>query len=142
VPDAQGTANVTVKLHDNGGTANGGLDTSLPFQFTISFRASSAWHNPDKPLDVDDDKGIRPIDALFIINHLNAVGITLVPFDAPVQKPFLDTNNDGFVTPIDALLVINELNAGGGAEGEAPAAFEVDDFDIAWLVDVWEAKKK
>src|SRR5207302_603021 len=31
-----GTATVTVKLHDNGGTANGGVDTSAAQTFTIT----------------------------------------------------------------------------------------------------------
>ncbi|MGI0487175.1 cadherin-like domain-containing protein [Pantanalinema rosaneae CENA516] len=34
-PNANGTANVTVTLRDNGGTANGGVDTSTPYVFTI-----------------------------------------------------------------------------------------------------------
>jgi hypothetical protein len=34
-PNANGTATVTVKLHDNGGTANGGVDTSAGQTFTI-----------------------------------------------------------------------------------------------------------
>jgi hypothetical protein len=35
-PDVYGTANVTVELHDNGGTANGGVDTSAPQTFTLT----------------------------------------------------------------------------------------------------------
>ncbi|HVX64411.1 MAG TPA: Ig-like domain-containing protein [Pirellulales bacterium] len=35
-PGALGSATVTVALHDNGGTANGGVDTSAPQTFTIS----------------------------------------------------------------------------------------------------------
>jgi murein DD-endopeptidase MepM/ murein hydrolase activator NlpD len=35
-PDANGTATVTVRLQDNGGTANGGQDTSAPQTFTIT----------------------------------------------------------------------------------------------------------
>jgi VCBS repeat-containing protein len=35
-PDAFGTATVTVQLHDNGGTANGGVDASAAQTFTIS----------------------------------------------------------------------------------------------------------
>lgn len=34
--DAFGTANVTVTLVDNGGTANGGIDTSAPYTFVIT----------------------------------------------------------------------------------------------------------
>ena len=33
---ATGTSTITVRLHDNGGTANGGVDTSAPQTFTIS----------------------------------------------------------------------------------------------------------
>ncbi len=35
VPNATGSANVTVTAHDNGGTANGGVDTSSPRVFVI-----------------------------------------------------------------------------------------------------------
>jgi hypothetical protein len=41
--DATGTALVTVQLHDNGGTANGGVDTSAPQTFNITvFYANDA----------------------------------------------------------------------------------------------------
>jgi hypothetical protein len=35
-PGANGSATVTVHLHDNGGTANGGVDMSVPRTFTIT----------------------------------------------------------------------------------------------------------
>src|SRR6185436_6575205 len=35
-PNANGSATVTVRLHDNGGTAGGGVDTSAPQTFTIT----------------------------------------------------------------------------------------------------------
>jgi hypothetical protein len=35
-PNANGTATVTVSAHDNGGTANGGVDSSAPQTFTIT----------------------------------------------------------------------------------------------------------
>ncbi len=37
-PNASGTAIVTVQLQDNGGTANGGTDTSAPQQFAITIQ--------------------------------------------------------------------------------------------------------
>ena len=37
--DASGTANITVTLHDDGGTANGGIDTSPPQTFAINVTA-------------------------------------------------------------------------------------------------------
>ncbi|WP_166653908.1 Ig-like domain-containing protein, partial [Tahibacter aquaticus] len=38
-PNANGTATITLLLHDNGGTANGGVDTSAPQTFTITVTA-------------------------------------------------------------------------------------------------------
>ena len=35
-PDANGAATVTVTAHDDGGTANGGSDTSAPVTFTLT----------------------------------------------------------------------------------------------------------
>lgn len=48
-PDANGTATITVVLHDNGGTADGGQNTSPPQQFLINVTAvndaPAAVHN-------------------------------------------------------------------------------------------------
>ena len=41
-PNACGTANVTVQLHDNGGTANGGVDVSAAQTFTITVTPSTS----------------------------------------------------------------------------------------------------
>ena len=38
-PDANGSATVTVRIHDDGGTANGGVDTSADQTFTITVTA-------------------------------------------------------------------------------------------------------
>jgi len=38
---ASGVAHVTLQLHDNGGTANGGLDTSAPQTFTVTIQSLS-----------------------------------------------------------------------------------------------------
>jgi CSLREA domain-containing protein len=46
-PDANGVATVSVSLHDNGGTANGGVDTSAVVQFTITVNAVN-----DAPVNV------------------------------------------------------------------------------------------
>ncbi len=47
--NANGSATVTVKLHDDGGTANGGVDTSPAQTFTITVTAVN-----DAPVAVDD----------------------------------------------------------------------------------------
>lgn len=88
--------------------ANGFVDGSDSVQVTDS---NSLWHNAERPLDVDDDGDLAPIDALLIINFLNTFGTSPVPSGSP--PPFYDVNSDNFIAPIDALMVINGLNAEG-----------------------------
>lgn len=62
-PDAFGTATITVTLQDNGGTANGGVDTSAPQTFTITVNsvndAPSFTKGPDQT--VLEDAGARTV---------------------------------------------------------------------------------
>jgi glucose/arabinose dehydrogenase len=108
---ASGLATVTVILHDNGGTAAGGMDTSLPQTFTVRIFQSRPWHHAANPEDVDADTFVSPIDAVLIINYLNARLPAEIPPDAAPGPPFLDVDGDNFVSPIDAVLVINLLNS-------------------------------
>jgi VCBS repeat-containing protein len=87
---------------------------------TLTIRQTpSAWQNQIRPLDVNGDTFVTPIDALLVINLLNSAGPGALPGrnpPIPVQ-PFVDTNGDSSLTALDALLVINAINAGTG-EGE------------------------
>jgi hypothetical protein len=81
------------------------------------------WQNQANVLDVNNDTFVSPLDALLIINEINANGsrpLTPPPSSVgPIQPPpFLDVNGDLFLSPLDALLVINALNSPGSAEGE------------------------
>ena len=58
--------------------------------------------------DVNRDCMLTPLDALNVINTLNAK-------DCPTSLD-VDVNGDGIVTPLDALLVINDLNNGGSRQ--------------------------
>lgn len=73
------------------------------------------YHNYDEPVDTNYDGYINAIDALIIVNALNANGGSK-PLDtsSPGTGKFVDVNNDGTMNAIDALNVINFL----GAEGE------------------------
>lgn len=98
---------------------------SAAVNFGIHIQASQ-WHNLNKPLNVDNDVAnvISPLDALLVINWLNAhPNQSQLPSPAsPAVDGYIDVNNDGLCTPLDALIVINELNMGsggsGGSEGE------------------------
>jgi len=83
--------------------------------------AVSPWQNQQLPNDVNNDGSISPLDALLIINNLNAFGPRqLTPLDA--TPPFLDVSGDGFVSPIDVLRIVNAIEDAIGGEGEAEAS--------------------
>lgn len=99
-----------------------------PMEIPVSIW-TTPWQNPVDRLDVNDDGRVYPIDALLIINQLNAGRggpLRLVPAHAELRAPYLDVNGDHQLYPIDALLVINQLNrrsgSGGAGTGGAFAA--------------------
>jgi hypothetical protein len=93
---------------------------SKPATVSITVTPVCYWHNPTEPLDVNADANISPIDALQLVNKLNADGAGPLPDPTPGNQPppYFDVNCDGQITPVDALQVINYLNQGGGGEGE------------------------
>ena len=68
--------------------------------------------------DVNADGFVSPIDALIIINHLNAVSGSAVSGEGEGEKYYIDVNGDNVLSPLDALLVINRLNSMRVASGE------------------------
>ncbi|MFO1062607.1 MAG: Ig-like domain-containing protein [Pirellulales bacterium] len=98
-------------VRDNVGTASNVAKVNVQvFQ--------SIWRNPTLQLDVSADGFVSPIDALLVINYINAGRPSDLPGSGIVPAPYYDTNGDEKVTPIDALLVINYLNTGVSGEGE------------------------
>lgn len=75
----------------------------------VAADATDVHQNPVDGLDVNADGWITPLDALVVINHMNAEGMTPVSKLGPAP-PYLDVNGDGHITPVDVLLVINRLN--------------------------------
>jgi hypothetical protein len=73
---------------------------------------AAVWHNAIMPTDVDNDGTTAPVDALMIINKLEADGSMKLPVLAVGESPsaYYDTTNDGFLSAIDALIVINYIN--------------------------------
>jgi len=73
---------------------------------------ASDLHNFLVPQDVNDDNRITSLDALHIINFLNARNPAVaVGTDAP---GFLDVTDDGRISALDALHVIHSLNQRSG----------------------------
>ena len=82
------------------------------------------FHNLANSFNVDNDSGsiVSPVDALIVINYLNAhveAEGEIAAGDNPASTGFIDVDDDGMCTPIDALMVINYINAHSGGEGEA-----------------------
>ena len=123
-PGVIGTARVTVVLQDDGGTANGGVDTSPPQTFAISITEHHWLHNYAIPRDVDKNNYISAGDALTIINFLNAFGASTEPEGESRAAMYYDVDDDGFVSAGDALDVINHLNTFGPSEGEPATSLD------------------
>ncbi len=88
------------------------------------------FHNAWYPADVNADYSVTPLDALIIINELNAsgprqlgVGGTPGATGEQSSSPLIDVDGDGYLNPLDALLVINHLNA--EAEGPAVVSYQL-----------------
>ena len=64
-------------------------------------------------LDINDDLHITALDALIIIDQINARSSSgVASAEGEVAVTLGDTNNDGLVTPVDVLNVINQINTG------------------------------
>ncbi|HIA62151.1 MAG TPA: hypothetical protein EYN93_04540 [Planctomycetaceae bacterium] len=87
-------------------------------------------------LDINQDGAVTPLDALNIINNLNAHGSRgLAEGEELSYDNRLDVNRDAYITPLDALSIINYLNnrsefMNEAAEGEftpmAPTQSKLD----------------
>jgi hypothetical protein len=117
--NANGVAEVSVRLKDSGGRENGGLDESLQ-TFSITITKERALHNLIMPLDSNGDGGITPIDALNVINYINSFHSGPVGESGSTPE-YLDTNGDNYISPIDALEIINYINAFGSLQPPAVA---------------------
>lgn len=113
--DGRETDSFTYRASDGSGQS---VETTVTI--TIDAPPPPLHQNSANHLDVNADSFVTPIDALLIINFLNANNGNGSVADLPSPPPFRDVNGDNFITPIDVLLVINELNARslGGGEGE------------------------
>ncbi len=106
------------------------------------FSNISPWQNRLNPLDTNRSGGVDPLDALAIINAINAGQLGRLPFPRPASSlslPDFDVDGDGSLNPLDVLAIINSINNKARGEGEAkeklsalsPIGMAHD--DAAWL---------
>jgi glucose/arabinose dehydrogenase len=143
--------------------ANDGSLYYLARNFGQVFRVNSSspptqfpWHNAQFAVDVDADGEVAGIDALEIINRINAIGPGPLapPSVGNSPPPFYDVSRDNFLAAIDALLVINYLNShaqlASAGEGESAAAdvahadssTTLDDLLIADIAETQAGRRK
>lgn len=103
----------------NFGRSSGGQDFGTRY-------TGLSWFNTQRATDVDGVNGLTPLDALLVINELDARLFSdpqtgqLLELTTPLNEPrFVDVNNDGLLSPLDALLVINDLPSTAAASSQA-----------------------
>jgi hypothetical protein len=143
--DANGSTSVAVTAHDDGGTANGGNDTSAPQVFTITLESVN-----DAPSFVKgpDQSGLAPLGPQTVAGW--ATAISPGPADEASQSVTFMVMNDnpglfsappavssnGTLTYTPALLAIGTANvtiravdnggtANGGVDTSAPQTFTI-----------------
>jgi serine protease len=90
-----------------------GIDSAIG-NVSVDVEPLFQWHNRSQAEDVNKDGKVTAIDALMIINVINAIGPTSLEFLSVGGAPpsaYLDVSADNFVAPNDALAVINFINA-------------------------------
>ncbi len=150
-PNANGSATVTLVIQDNGGTANGGIDTSAPQSFTITVNAvnDAPAFNAGPNQTVNEDPGAQTASGW-------ATGISPGPADESGQTVGFNitgNNNPGLfsagpavspggdltyepaanasgVATITLTLSDNGGLANGGADTSAPQIFTITVNDI------------
>jgi hypothetical protein len=111
-PNANGSATLTVVAHDDGGTANGGVDTSASQTFTINITAVNDAPSFTKGADqsVFEDSGAQSVAAW-------ATAISAGPADESGQSVSFTASNDN-----NALFSVQPAVAPNGTLTYTPAA--------------------
>ncbi len=73
--------------------------------------ADPAWQNHANRFDVDHSGLVSPLDAMRVMNELQAHGRRTLAGAPAASDPFFDVNGDGAVGPLDLLQLINALIA-------------------------------
>ena len=107
-----GTTNVELTAHDSHVPSASRTEVK---SLTILANAVP-WLNARRRFDIDDDGLVTPLDALLIVNELNASQRVLKFADFTLPPRYLDASGDNTLNPLDAVLVINALNAGTNGE--------------------------
>jgi len=144
-PDANGTATVTVTAHDDGGTANGGNDTSAPQTFTITVTAVNDAPSFTKGADQTslEDAGLQTVAGwatsisagpanessqtvtFSVSNDNNALFSSQPAVASNGTLTYTSAPNANGVAAVTVAAHDNGGTANGGADTSAPQAFTI-----------------
>lgn len=97
--------------------------------FVVNLAAAQPWKSPRNVLDVNDDGLVSAVDALALVNGINARGVgplPVIPVELAGLYGFLDPTGDGILSALDVLMVVNVLNVAGEGEAGASTARRID----------------
>jgi len=96
---------------------------------SLAIAVPNIWQNTANRYDVNGDGDVTPLDALLVINYINAhPGNPSLPSAQETPPRYCDVSNDRLCTALDVLIVINYLNSRAAPAGEGepvPASTEV-----------------
>ncbi len=87
----------------------------------IEVISETPWQNKVNRFDIDGDQAVSPLDALVLVNLINANTFPngQLPARGSTQPDgFFDPDGDNLLGPLDVLSLINEINRGSGAGSE------------------------
>jgi ELWxxDGT repeat protein len=124
--NATGSADISIFLQDDGGTADGGVDVSQPVTLTINVVKLHPWHNSAWSADVTADGKVVAEDVVDVINYINAHGAGPVTQGGSSPQLYYDVTGDDHVAADDVMTVINYINAHPTAQQEAGVQVTTD----------------
>lgn len=145
VADSSGTATVTVLIHDNGGTANGGADTSAPQTFTITVNSVNDVPSFNKGADqtVNEDCGPQTVanwataisrgpsneswqTLNFVVsNNNNSLFATQPAISSAGTLTYTPANSGGGTVTVTVQIHDNGGTANGGLDTSSPQTFTI-----------------
>ena len=121
VAAAAGNTTATLDIEPLDPHASGYTWTAVDGSLAIT--VPNLWHNTANRYDVNGDGDVTPLDALLVINYINAhPNDPSLPTAPETPPPYYDVSDDRLCTALDVLIVINYLNAQAAPAGEGEAA--------------------
>ncbi len=99
---------------------------------TRALLASDCFHNFMMPEDTDGSGELSPLDALVVINQLNAASANNTAAPNALRWSMTDVDADETLSPLDALGVINAINESAMGQSSVPSQTDLNR-RMAWI---------